>query len=189
MADFVKKGYWMVLPYDLVANLSGLHLSSAGLVPRRDRRDRLIIHYTWSGVNGATLCLAPDSMQFERALNRVLQQTYEADPKHGPVNMMKIDIADGCYHIWLSVADIPKLSVALQVGPDGVQLVAFPLVLPMGWVESPPYFCAVTETVADLVNRTLDEQHPIAEHHRLDEVADSPPPEYPGTQYRWHTTG
>ena len=31
-------------------------------------------------------------------------------------------------------------------------LVALPLVLPMGWTESPPYFCSATETIADLAN-------------------------------------
>ena len=35
-------------------------------------------------------------------------------------------------------------------------MVAFPLILPMGWVESPPYFFTVTETVADLRRATLD---------------------------------
>ena len=40
-------------------------------------------------------------------------------------------------------------------GPEGKTMVAFPLVLPMGWVESPPQFCAVTETVADLANTVL----------------------------------
>ena len=36
--------------------------------------------------------------------------------------------------------------------PSEEQLIAFPLVLPMGYVESPPYFCAITETVCDLAN-------------------------------------
>ena len=31
-------------------------------------------------------------------------------------------------------------------------LVALPLVLPMGWTESPPYFCSATETIVDLAN-------------------------------------
>ena len=34
-------------------------------------------------------------------------------------------------------------------------MIGFPLVLPMGWAESPPAFCAGTETVADLANATL----------------------------------
>ena len=33
-----------------------------------------------------------------------------------------------------------------------VPLVAIPTVLPMGWLESPPYFCMATETIADHTN-------------------------------------
>ena len=35
------------------------------------------------------------------------------------------------------------------------KLIGFPLVLPMGWTESPPAFYAGTETVGDLSNATL----------------------------------
>jgi len=178
MADFVRKGFWMVLPYSAVEGLAHLRLSPAGLVPQRDRRDRLIIDYTWSGVNPATVRLAPDSMQYGRALQRTLQRIYDADPKHGPVHMLKVDIADGFYRVWLSAADIPKLGVALPPGPDGEQLVAFPLVLPMGWVESPPHFCAVTETVADLANDALARGDVPDTVHRLEAVAASPAPTY-----------
>ena len=49
-------------------------------------------------------------------------------------------------------------------------MVAFPLVLPMGWVNSPPYFSAVTETAADLMNDAFkrSEEYPP---HRLEDQA------------------
>jgi hypothetical protein len=34
--------------------------------------------------------------------------------------------------------------------PDKDPLIAVPMVLPMSWMESPPAFCMVTETIADL---------------------------------------
>jgi hypothetical protein len=45
----------------------------------------------------------------------------------------------------------------------------------MGWVNSPHYFCAATETVADIANTKLKHQtsYPI---HRLDDVSKSHPP-------------
>ena len=73
---------------------------------------------------------------------------------------MKVDIADGFYCVGLAPDDVPSLGVRLPPGPDGKTLVTFPLVLPMGWVESPPHFCAVTETVADLANTALREKTP-----------------------------
>ena len=51
--------------------------------------------------------------------------------------------------------------------PGETPLVAFPLVLPMGWTESPPYFCVATETVADLANQKL-EQGLTLPSHRLE---------------------
>ena len=97
-------------------------------------------------------------MQFGHALQQILQRMYNADPRHGPIYMMKVDIADGFYHVVLAPEDVPSIGVCLPPGPDGKTLVAFPLVLPMGWVESPPQFCAVTETVADLSNTVLREK-------------------------------
>jgi hypothetical protein len=56
-------------------------------------------------------------------------------------------------------------------------MVAFPLVLPMGWTESPPSFSAATETVADLANQLLkDGEEPT--WHRLETLADTLPPDY-----------
>ena len=69
--------------------------------------------------------------------------------------MMKVDIADGFYYVVLAPEDVPSLGVCLPPGTDGKTLVAFPLVLSMGWVESPPQFCSVTETMADLANAAL----------------------------------
>jgi hypothetical protein len=34
-------------------------------------------------------------------------------------------------------------------------MIGFPLALPMGWVNSPPYFTAATGTIADLANAAL----------------------------------
>ena len=135
-------------------------MSLAGLLPQRDRGDRIVIDYTWSGVNEATHRLAPDSMQFGHTLQRILQLMYNADPRHGPIYMMKVDIADGFYRVGMAPEEVPSLGLHLSPGPDRKTLVAFPLVLPMGWVESPPQFCAVKETVADLANTTLSEKTP-----------------------------
>ena len=62
MRDFVEKDFWIVLLLEDSIGLNGLRLLPSGLIPQRDRRDRIVIDYTWSGVNDATRCLAPDSM-------------------------------------------------------------------------------------------------------------------------------
>jgi hypothetical protein len=174
MLDFVKKGYWMVLPYSLVKDLPNLRLSPLGVVPQRERRPRLIVDYTFNGVNDETVKMMPnESMQFGRALERVLYSIHHANPHHGPVYVSKTDLADGFYRIPLTASGIPNLGVILPIFPNEEQLVAFPLVLPMGWVESPPAFCAATETIADLANN-LPARHSLPKHP-LEDVASTIP--------------
>jgi hypothetical protein len=99
-------------------------------------------------------------MQFGRALKRIITQIVKADQRFGPVEFIKIDIADGSYRIWVKAEDIPKkLGVAIPHLDGEEPLVAFPLALPMGWTQSPPYFCAMTETVADLANERIAQHH------------------------------
>jgi hypothetical protein len=83
-------------------------------------------------------------MQFGKALERILAQIVAANPAHGPVQLTKVDIADGFYRVWLNLSDIPKLAVSIPSLKGEEPLLAFPLVLPMGWTESPPCFCAAT---------------------------------------------
>jgi hypothetical protein len=52
-------------------------------------------------------------------------------PKHGPVQLIKVDIADGFYCIWLNVHDIPKLGVVIPNLYGDEPLLAPPLVLPI----------------------------------------------------------
>ena len=58
-------------------------------------------------------------MQFGNSLQRILQRMYDADPHHGPIYMMKVDIANGFYRVGLAPEDVPSLGVCLPPGPDG----------------------------------------------------------------------
>jgi hypothetical protein len=181
MADFDEKSFWTVLPLDIAKQIPNLRLSPLGCVPQRDRRPRLINDLSFYAINQQTICMAPpDAMQFGRALERVLHKIKYADPRHGPVYLCKIDIADGFYRVDLEGASAPTLAVILPYKDGEEPLVAIPLSLPMGWVESPPYFCAVTETIADIANRDI---HKRQAPHRLDDLADTAPPSIsvPGT--------
>ena len=56
--------------------------------------------YSWSLVNNETLPLAPtEAMQFGHALGRLLREILLADPKFGPVELMKVDMSDGFYRV------------------------------------------------------------------------------------------
>ena len=110
-------------------------------------------------------------MQFGHVLDRILCEILFTDPKLGPVYLMKLDIADGFYQINLSINDIPKLGVVFPSHQGEEPLVALPLVLLMGWKNSPPVFCAATETSADLANRRLQDTSNHFAPHSLDHQA------------------
>jgi hypothetical protein len=144
MADMVERGFWAVVPYSQVCHLPNLRLSPIGVVPQRDRRPRTIVDYTFSDVNDETQALSPkESMQFGKALPRLLHKIRFADPSLGPIYMHKVDVADGFYRIWVEAQSVPSLGVCFPNLPGEEALVAFPLALPMGWTESPPILLCI----------------------------------------------
>lgn len=169
--DMINKQQWIILPYSEAKELPGLRLSPPGVVPQRGRRPRWIVDYSWWKVNEETLPLAPkEAMQFGHALDRILREILLADPKLGPIYLSKLDISDGFYRINLAIDDIPKLGVVFPVKEGEEPLVAFPLVLPMGWANSPPIFSAATETSADLANEAI-QRGDAPPSHPLDDLA------------------
>ena len=173
--DMRSKGMFIVLPYRLVRNLPSLRLSPLGCVPQRERRPRIINDYTFSGVNPNTVKMAPpEAMQWGRTLNRVLWYVLHADNRHGPVLMSKTDLSDGFYQMHLTPSGALKLAVPFHC--EGQEpMVAIPTRLPMGWTESPPAFSAVTETIADLINKSLENDPGIPPPHPLEHKATTNP--------------
>ena len=57
LLEFSQKGFWLVLPYRVIKYLraqgllSGVRVSPMGVIPQRNRRPRLIVDLTFSGVN------------------------------------------------------------------------------------------------------------------------------------------
>ena len=115
--DMISKGQWLVLPYSDVKDLPGLRLSPPGVVPQRERRPRWICD------------AAMEAMQFGHALDRILREVLLADPTHGPVHLIKVDLSDGFYRVDVNIDDIQKLGVVFPTTPGTTPLVAFPLVL------------------------------------------------------------
>jgi hypothetical protein len=168
--DFLKKGYWMLLPYAEIEAMLDVRYSPLGVVPQRERRPRVIVDYSFYSVNADTVKLAPeDAMQFGKAIERLVQAAVQANPKFAPLLNYKVDISDGFYRIPLTTSGLKKLGVLLPSFPGMPPLVAFPLVLPMGWTDSPPFFCAFTEAVCDLTNQDLQRNLRYPQHKLEDQ--------------------
>jgi hypothetical protein len=141
--------------------------------------------YTFTGVNQASLPLALPAMQFGNAIHRLLQHIAYANPAFGPILLSKYDLSDGYYRIPLQPQAAVELAVVLP--PIFTKpLVGIPLVLPMGWRYSPPFFCAYTETVADLANDCIRHRQPLPEHPSEPYMASCPVPLHPLTPYARH---
>ena len=70
-----------------------------------------------------------------------------ANPKFGPVKVNKQDISDGFYQLFLQARACLHLALILPCYEDEPQLIAVPMSCTMGWVQSPPTFCTVSETL------------------------------------------
>ena len=156
-ADMMDKEQWTVLPASLVKDIPGIRLSPLGLMPHWNKRDRMILDYSFFGVNGDTVQLAPpEALQFGQTLKRLLQCIHRANDVFGPVYMSKFDLSVGFNRLWLRPEDTLKLAGLFPSRPGKAPLVGIPLTNPMGWCSPPPNFSACTETVADLANAYLE---------------------------------
>jgi hypothetical protein len=111
-------------------------------------------------------------MQFGGALHRICHQVRHANPRFGPVHLGKYDIKDGFYCLFLNALDCLRLAIIMPRYEGEEQLVvAIPMSCTMGWVQSPPTFCAMSETVANLANKRMATSPSAAEPHHLKTLA------------------
>jgi hypothetical protein len=123
-------------------------------------------------VNETTVPHAPpEAMQFGRALPCILWLLRHANPKFGPPRLAKYDVKYWFYRLFLRALDCLRLALVLPKYEGESQLVAIPLACTMGWVQLPPTFCTMSETVCDLANRAIQSNKPADTEHRLEAQA------------------
>ncbi len=104
-------------------------------------------------VNDNTVKMVPQGAldQLSHTLSRIIHAFAKAkeDPK---IFMAKWDVKDGFWRMDCKAGEEYNFAYIIpqEVGKP-IVLVA-PTLLHMGWVESPPYFCAVTETARDIAS-------------------------------------
>ena len=85
--------------------------------------------------------------------------------------MAKQDVKDGFYRLYLQALACLRMAIVLPKYEGEAQLLAIPMACTMGWVQSPPTFCTMSETICDLSNQALARLGSQAEPHRLEEPA------------------
>ena len=176
MADFIESKFWMVLPYDLIKDRSELMLWPAAVKDEHNRKPRLLCDHSWDwgwpSINDTTVAHAPpEAMQFGGAFERLLTLLRHANARYGPTRMAKHDVKDGFYRLFLRLLDCLRLAVLLPLYEGEPQLIAVPMACTMGWVQSPPTFCTMSETICDLANESLARLAASTPCHRLEDVA------------------
>ena len=102
LAEQVQEGYVAVFPLKAVTALQKLWLSPVAVITQVGRMPRLIIDFTWSGLNEKAERLSPmEAMRFGGALLCILKQLLTADLRLGPVYLSKVDLEDTYIRLWV----------------------------------------------------------------------------------------
>ena len=140
-----------------------LKVSPIAAIPHKSRSYRSILDLSFSlrlknggilpSVNDTTIKTAPKGAldQLGHALSRIIHAFAEADDTpDAKIFMAKWDVKDGFWRMMCEEGEEWNFTYVLpQPAGEPIKLVV-PTSLQMGWVESPPYFCAASETARDV---------------------------------------
>jgi len=195
-------GFIKIVPLDQLRNLgfpSNTKVSRLAVVPQTDRRGRLILNLSapvhFSGptrqsrgpklplqasVNSTTVA-APERSGVEllgQVLPGLLQYMFDTPPEW-TIHWSKLDLSDGFWRMVVQGGLEPNFLYVLPTRqPSDPIHVVLPGSLQMGWTNSPPYFCEVTDIIVTLIIRLMAvsfASNGISEPHPLEEYACPPP--------------
>jgi hypothetical protein len=164
-----------------------LKISPISMIPHKSRRFRTILDLSFAirlqdgtrvpSVNESSVKTAPRGAidQLGHSLSRIIH-AFASTSKDEKIFMAKWDIKDGFWRLdcqhgqeWNFAYVLPRLD-----GPS-TELV-IPTSLQMGWIESPPYFCAASETARDVAESYIESPVGSMPAHRfLEHTATSKP--------------
>ena len=160
-----------------------LKLSCISAVSQAYRRLRLILNLSTQpdsdtlSVNETTNREAvPESLHFGRAFPCILQAVWEADPVQGPVRVSKLDVTDTYHRGTVNPEQVGAFAYVIPSAPgDKGIFICINLVLPMGWVDSPKFFCTFLETLIDVANALVDSELPDPSYCAISEIPSTGP--------------
>ena len=136
--------------------LPGLRLILLGVKEERNQRPWWLGDYSYSDLNSETLTISNFSaMKYGRNLDCLIREVAISDPALGPVHVLKADVSDGFYWIWLTTYECSQAGAIFSIRGRGQRFSSNTVNPPYGVEKSPPIFCTATETVVDLANAAL----------------------------------
>jgi hypothetical protein len=181
----IRAGFCRVFLWDDIKKLrpKNLKISPVAVVPQVNRRGRIILDLSFpvyqaidgvvtiqqKSVNDTTVLQAPSQSVKEigKVLPWLLQYMHDTSPGLH-ILFSKLDISNGFWRLTVRLADSYNFAYVLPQ-PDGEPIrIVVPAALQMGWVESPPLFCTVTESARDLTHHLVTNRVQLP-HHALEE--------------------
>jgi len=176
-----KAGFCQVFLWDELRRLQpkNLKISPVAVVPQVGRRGRIILDLSFpvyqevdgimtiiqSSVNDTTEIKAPTIpvKEIGKVLHRLLH--FMKMTRAGKwILFSKLDISDGFWRLVVRKEDSFNFAFVLPQLPGQPTRIVVPSAVQMGWVESPSYFCAVTETARDITQHLIDTDASLPAH-------------------------
>ena len=144
-----------------------LKVSPVAMIPHKSRSYRVILDLSFNllfkgrrqtSVNEDTIIRAPQKAmsQLGLVLHRIVFLLASNFHPFRPFKFCKVDIKDGFWRMSVNSTDawnfcytIPNKDPATPLDDT---IIVVPTALQMGWTESPPFFCAGTETARDIID-------------------------------------
>ena len=146
---------------------SQLKVSPIAAIPHKSKAFRSILNLSFrlrlrsggilASINDSIVKLAPQGAldQLGHALSRIIHAFAEAE-EDDKIFMAKWDIKDGFWRMDCAEGKEYNFVYVLPQEDGKPVTLVVPTSLQMGWVESPPYFCAATETARDIAATYCD---------------------------------
>jgi hypothetical protein len=137
-------------------------------------------------VNSTTVKTAPKGAidQLGHSLSRIIHAFAETEDD-ARIFMAKWDIKDGFWRMDAEDGTEWNFSYVLPQSPGNPCLLVVPTSLQMGWVESPPFFCAASETARDVAQDYCETElgtlpphkftHYVTGNHAYEELPETDP--------------
>ena len=158
----------IVLWDDIKANLpKEMKVSPLAAIPHKSRAFRAILDLSYSlkledgtvieAVNDTTTKTAPSGAcdQLGHCLSRIIHAFATAD-EQAKIFQAKLDVTDGFWTVVARPGEEWNFCYVLPQDEGEPIRIVVPTSLQMGWVESPPYFCAASETARDVAEQYIE---------------------------------
>ena len=87
-----------------------------------------------------------------------------------------MDVADAYHRVTVKPAQVGAFAYVIPWAPgDEGRIICIKLVLPMGWSDSPKFFCAFLETPTDMENALVNTDLPVPSYGAIYKITSTGP--------------